>query len=295
MATNRSKLNKATRTALETYLWTSLHYYKLKHEPHPGTITNFYPRSKSHRPYHLDEIEEAASDLAARGMLNPTILNQKSSVIMSAINQLIIKTKLDDPTPSSPVRPPVINLTITTSLNKFYQWNFSAIYAARRAIDYLIGDRTFKWLDDNTITIYSSHIDKSKVINVTVTTDHPPDGLSDIMEHTFTQREQNFPLSPDHMRIGHDMFIHPNTTSPTIIKIAKDATPKPTKPTKPPPTDLIQLSTLLSDTDITAKEARVALRKLSLSKPTGRWEFPTDAAPTIKKQIVAAVTKARKR
>lgn len=217
---------------------------------------------------------------------------------MSAVSRLITETKEADPRPSSPTRNPVINLTIDTWDGRKYIWNFAAIYAARRAVDFLISDRPTKWLDDNTLVINEK---------VTIKTDLPPDGLSEIMEHEFTTKERAWTLGADHMRIGQAMFSAPEPSyldrdlvadKPTRAERApkSERAPKAEKaPKAERPSGLISLPDLLSDTDIDPKEARNALRKMGTPKPDhGRWEFAPDAAAVIKPKIIAKVKELRK-
>jgi len=218
---------------------------------------------------------------------------------MSRITDLIKETKEVDPIPSSPRRPPVINLTIKTEDGRSYIWNFAAIYAARRAVDFLISDRSVKWIDDNTIRINDK---------VTVTTDAAPDGLSEVMEHEFSTKERMWSLSADHMRIGQSMFV---AAEPSYIDDApktaarEERSEKPEKVKREPkapkaerapkPSGLISLPDLLSDTDIDPKEARNALRKLGTPKPDhGRWEFTKADADAIKSKIIKKVKELRK-
>lgn len=218
---------------------------------------------------------------------------------MVSLNSKISRQKPDtDPTPSSPTRPPVINLHIDTDDDRHYIWNFAAFYAARKAIDFLIADRPTKWLSDNKLTIQGSNN------TITIRTSAEPDGLSDIMDYEFSRQEIQWTLSADHMRIGHSMFLPPvrdayldkptDDEKPTKSKAEKQ--PKPEKqPKVERPSGLVDLPTLLKGTDIDPKEARNALRKMKAEKPDhGRWEWDASTAQKIKQDIIKKVKELRK-
>lgn len=276
--------------AWETLCWCAAQHYRLAKELH-----TFAPRVRLRKIFIVAEHddEEAIDDAISRGLWNRQTLLTRASYIMSRITDLITKTKEADPRPSSPTRNPVINLTIDTWDGRKYIWNFAAIYAARRAVDFLVSDRKTNWLDDNTLVINEK---------VTIKTDLPPDGLSVIMEHEFTAKERAWTLGADHMRIGQAMFApaepswmdKPDATPKRADK--PERAPKQPKPERAPkPTGLVSLPELLAGTDIDPKEARNALRKMGTPKPDhGRWEFAPDAADAIKPKIIAKVKELRK-
>lgn len=205
-------------------------------------------------------------------------------------------TTTEDPITASPTRPPVVNLTFTTSDDRKYIWNFTVHYAARKAVDYIVQDRKTRWIDDNTLQVFTQYG------HIIITTD---DGsLSDVMEYNFTRNQMDWHLPPDYLRVGYQMVMphNPNWTDrirhdDEKPRVAKDA-PKPRadKPKVARPEGLISLPDLLSDTDIEPKEARQALRKLGTPKPPhGRWEFQPSEADAIKKSIIAKVKAMRKK
>lgn len=191
-----------------------------------------------------------------------------------------------DPTPASPTRPPKINIQIKIDDGRSFSWNFSALFAARRAIDFLISDRKTTWIDDNTLTI------KGTRHEVTVSTDIKPDGLSDLMEYELAPREKAWELPSDYMRVGASMFVdhQPSsyiepTSSPspqTSSKRQRTTTPKPAKERKERPLDVVGLPDVIAGLDIDAKQARMILRKTNTPKPDhGRWEWSKDDATAI--------------
>lgn len=224
---------------------------------------------------------------------------------------------MEDPRPSSPTRPPKINVKVKRLDNPERQWNFGwfEIYASRRQIDFLIAERPVKWKDDNTLIIDGK---------VQVTTDAPPNGLSEIMEHEFTEKQRAWVPHALDMRqlvmIWMDEPRIPDWTetlpeAPTnaeardaqrvAAKTAKlqekadrkaaKATKEPKAPKTPKPSGLVDLATLFAGTDIEPKEARNALRKMGTPKPDhGRWEWDKKAAEAIKPKIAAMVKKLRK-
>jgi hypothetical protein len=169
----------------------------------------------------------------------------------------------------------------------------------------IVQDRAVKWVDDNTMRVTSLSGE------ATITTDITPDGLSSIMEHEFNERERRWMPDNERMRQAINFFSPQQIakeyggedaardTKQTAAKPDKPAKaekqPKADKPKAERPSGLIPLPTLLSDTDIDAKEARTALRKMGTEKPAhGRWEFTPAEAKAIKPKIVAQVKKMRK-
>jgi hypothetical protein len=306
MATRRSAASKdkddpQIYAAWETLCWCAAQHYRLA-----GELHTFAPRVRLRKKFIVAEFndEDAIDEAIRRGLWDRQALLTRASYIMSRITDLIRTTKEADPRPSPPTRNPVINLTIDTVDGRKYIWNFAAVYAARRAVDFLISDRPTKWIDDNTLVINDK---------VTITTDIKPDGLSVIMEHEFTATERAWTLGADHMRIGQSMFspAEPQWFDKVdkVIAQEKDAgrTPTGRKPKDPEtqslprkpkverPTGLVSLPSLLEGTDIDPKEARNALRKLGIEKPEhGRWEFEPKQADDIKSRIVKKVKELRK-
>jgi hypothetical protein len=281
--------------AWETLCWISEHYYNFT-----KVIHTFAPRQFVKAGLWVvtpADDKKAIDEAIWRGLWSRRILLQRSSDIMVALNKhLIAHQSQPDPTPSSPRNPPKINLTIKHDDGRQYIWGWREYYAARRIVDLCIMDRATKWLDDNTLRI----ADK-----VTITTDHKPDGLSVIMEHEFNERELAWQIGHDQLRACVGLFMNYEQPKPygaddaaRDTAEAKPKTPKAVKTEKPKvekPSGLTSLPDLLSDTDITPKEARTALRKLNTPKPAhGRWEWPAAEAKALKPTIVAAVKKARK-
>lgn len=206
------------------------------------------------------------------------------------LNQKREEREKTDPMPASPINPPILNVWFTSADGRKANLGFAALHGARKAVDFAIRDQKPHWIDDNTI----------KVGSVTISTDSAPDGLSQILEHDFTPRERAWELPRAYMQRIHSAFIEQAPIDDYLEQPDRPATktPKPEKAPKPvKPTGLIDLPTLLADTDIEPKEARNALRKLGIDKPAhGRWEFPESDASTavIKAKIIKKVKELRK-
>ena len=296
----KATVSDPTDAAWESLCWVAAHYFSVTGEHH-----TFAPVINN-----KDRILPEASkrDWTFRKLYNLKTIKERTSYIMTALNKAIQETK-EHPVPesSSPHHTPRVNLTMTTPDGRKWIWNFFAIYAARRAVDYLIQDRPTKWINDNTLVIFARPPSTQPML--TITTDAKPDGLTDIMEHTFTARELAYSLPADKYRIGAEMFAPPPpvdyaTSNDRPSRLATDSsspsTPRLSKADKPAkaskPSGLIPLPTILSDTDIDAREARQALRKTNTPKPShGRWEWSPNEIDTIKASIIAAVTKMRKK
>lgn len=221
---------------------------------------------------------------------------------MTALNEVLIEQSRNrtpvEVYPSSPRLPPQVNIIAKGSNGTLNNWGFAGLYGARKMVEFLIADREVVWKDDNTILINGE---------VTVTTDKAPDGLSDIMEHEFSPFERAWELPAAYMRQAFHVFVErPKATGEEYWQGLPEAKPKrepkearepkEKRPKKERPSGLVDLPTMLEGTDIEAKEARTALRAMKAEKPDhGRWEWPTAEAEEMKKKIVAAVTKARKK
>lgn len=220
---------------------------------------------------------------------------------MVALNEILMeqsrKRERVEVYPSSPRLPPEVNIIAKSPGGVFNNWAFAGLFGARKMVEFLIADRTVKWVDENTILINDE---------VTVTTDKTPDGLSDIMEHEFSPAERAWELPAAYMRQAFHVFVEKpkptgeeywqNLPEPKKREPKEAREPKEKKPKKERPSGLVDLPTMLSDTDIDPKEARMALRAMKAEKPDhGRWEWPEAEAKAMKDKIVAAVKKARKK
>src|SRR5688572_955098 len=134
--------------AWESLCWVATHYFSVTGEHH--TFSPVINNSDRIFP------EQAKRDWKHRKLYTLPCIKERTSYIMTALNKAIQETK-EHPQPeaSSPHHTPRVNLTMTTPDGRKWIWNFFAIYAARRAVDYLIQDRPFKWINDNTLTIFA--------------------------------------------------------------------------------------------------------------------------------------------
>ena len=306
MGTKRSKSEEGTRTAFETLCWVAAHHFAATGELHTFAPRVFLPRLKEYDVADPDD-PKIIEEYKWRGLWNRKILMTRSSYIMVALNQHLNEARkrnqstLQDPTTASPTRPPRITIYVkrisADPHTRVYAWSFAEFYAARRAVDCLIQDYETSWVDDNSLKIFGP-----RDIKAIVYTSHKPDGLNDLMEYEFQRHERDYQVPHDLMNAMAAIFALPKP-NPEV----KDAyleqpapkqpkEPKQPKPAKAPkPAGLVDLPTLLADTDITPKEARTALRAMKAEKPEhGRWEWPASTANELKPKIIAAVKKARK-
>ncbi len=209
---------------------------------------------------------------------------------MSKIQKLIQDTNGADPIPSAPKRPARINVHINATEDRKYIWGFAAVFAARRAVDYLIADRKVKWVDDNHLVIYN-HLGETHV-----TTDCGDDGLSVIMEHEFSAKDRAWELPADYMRVGYNMFqpkitdsyVTPSDTPVKQEKPVRLITEKPARVAKERPGGLIALPDVISDLPIDAKQARTILRAISFPKPDhGQWAWQKSDVAAVHAKIKA--------
>lgn len=267
MARKTHPSNPDDNPAFSFLLWAAMQYHRLS--------------GKRHR-YAPKQHQIKTNDYQG------VTVQEKATLIMRDVNSLLSTTN-KDPIPSSPVRPPVVcirmrRLPATFSIGSFghsFHASTASIGGARRIVDMAIGDRSYKWRDNNTIVINNL---------VEVTTD-VPDALETIMLHQLTPTEINFHL-PERYRAIHQLFRDndvPLDNTPTMDEV----TPKANTPKLK---DLVDLAEILIDTDITPSEARNALRKNSINKPTsGRWAWAPDQVPDVLKQITNLVARQRKK
>lgn len=318
MGRERPRLSPAVRDAYETLLWVCKAYYA-----HTGELHTFSPRKflgviKGEQKWEVPELEdlEAIEDTELRGLMDLKILKIRASDVMVALNKYLNEKRAEREAkgpyyPSSPTHPPILNV-YAKNLEDSRSSNsgFAALYAARRYVDFIIQDRPYRWIDDNTIIVND---------RVQVWTDAKPDGLSEILEHEFTLAERRWELPREYMRRAVTLFVprepdwldnwqeekkqeriaakETKRERKAKVKEALKDSAAASAPTKAPrPEGLVTLPTLLADTDIDPKEARNALRKTNTPKPEhGRWEWSPADAPAIKATIVAAVAKMRKK
>ncbi len=221
----------------------------------------------------------------------------------------------DDPTTASPTRPPKIGVKVKRlDDDRFWHFAWSELYAARRQIEFLIAERPHKWIDDNTILVDEI---------VRITTDAPPTGLSEIMEHEFTERQRMWTPHALDMRKCIAIWMKPGAeyvseweqqvradykdkdqverekveakTAKLQAKADRKAADKPKRePKAPKPDGLIDLATLLAGTDVSPKEARNALRKGNFEKPSHGWSWSKKDADDIRPKLLKKVKELRK-
>ena len=264
MAREVKRSEEATLDAWRTLKWVAEQYQRLTGEEHTYTpITT--------------------GDSKYRGLWDIKILKERSTQIMVSINQILKSRPQTDPFPSSPQRPPVINITLKLDDGRIRNFGFAALWAARRFVDFVSIDAKTSWMTDNALRINDRY---------TITTDVLPAGLSELLEQEFTDQPRDWFLPTSMMseiaRFTGDHRPAPaREPAPAKPRRAKQAEPgEPAPKTKQPSGDFTALPDICSPLGIDPKEARNILRKTNTPKPTsGRWEWPASQVEAITKLL----------
>lgn len=204
--------------------------------------------------------------------------------------------------PSSPTLPPKWGIRIHARKNLNWHFAFVGTYAARRFLEDILAQTTFKWASHEEIELFDP-------IEATVTCEQP-NGLDAIMTHKLTPQEADFVLPTPYPQQIAQMLNRSyfaagrQTTSDEEVTPAKrtkrargasrlettanpdntddNSTPRKQKPVK---TDgLIPLEALTND----PKRARNKLRAAAFPKPaSGKWLFTPQEAEAAKKVLAS--------
>ena len=196
---------------------------------------------------------------------------------------------LEEAWSSSPVRPPRFVLYCVNHEND-RRWvvNSYACYAIRKIFDALVGDNEIEPspLDEKTVTFGEIDI-KS-------------DQLQAILDYQYTKAEEAWELPvpyPDNIsrfltgaRMGREFDRAPGEPKPERVKKEK-APPK----ERIDRTGMVTVQTLAEEAGIDPRDARAALRKAKIDKPTGGWLGDEAWAKTIRPVLKAAVIELKKK
>lgn len=210
-------------------------------------------------------------------------------------------TGLEEPFPSCPTRQPKYGIYCSYpagaeagNSRKFYA-NFCGLYAAKHFVNEMLGfggweERPFEVkLGYKFLTIIWG--DNEVELRC------PQDGAWDeILNYEFTAAEAAWQL-PDHLKNAcarirsappeRDEIVVDEETGKIVIPPKKEKPKKEPKPEKVKidKSGLVSVGDIAEQMDIEARDARGALRKAKMEKPTGGWLFPPDKVEEIKKVI----------
>jgi hypothetical protein len=178
--------------------------------------------------------------------------------------------------PASPTRPPKYVFYCNNHANgRLYVVNASALYAARKLYDRLTLDQ-----DD----VYASPLDKFTMCFGDV--DIRCEQLAEVLAHKYTKEEEEWPLPSPYPNEIH-LFLH----GPTMGKAKLESTTAPGKLVSAAPkakvdrTGKTSIQDLCAQLNIEPRDARAALRKAKVEKPSGGWLFAADQIEAIIKII----------
>lgn len=199
--------------------------------------------------------------------------------------------------PSSPQRPPILELKFIREGHLVASLNFAEYYAAKAMLDQFIQGHDFLWQSDDVITTDEE-----------ITIASGSHELDRLITRKYTKEELEWELPSNYKRLVAQIkgltFI-PTQVGPDI-DVKEDAGEQPSRgkrerksredrsqPTKRAPKDssLVQLADIASAINLDAKEARNILRKHATKPDHGAWAWPNDEVDTIK----ALLTKNRKK
>jgi hypothetical protein len=186
----------------------------------------------------------------------------------------VTRLGLEEPYPSSPSRPPKYVIYTDKGVH-----TFCALYAAKHALDLIIGDRPYSWADDSRIIFEEGGYVRSA-------------HLEEIMEHEFTEAEAAF-IVPEPYRsayTGKDPDIEAR------LPVSRRSTSDDRDEPKPKPKSrnnggLVSVGDIATQLGIEPRVARATLRAMRVSKPTHGWAWEQDEADRIMEQIRAKVKK----
>lgn len=196
--------------------------------------------------------------------------------------------------PSSPQRPPIVELKFAREGHLVASLNFAEYYPAYVMLQQFLtpNQDNFKWHSDDAILT-----DEGILIS---TGGHELDRL---MTRKYSKEELDWELPNNYHRLVAQIkgltFI-PTQVSEPVEQRHDDEKPSKRKsredrpapsPRKPKDSSLIDLATIASAINLDAKEARNILRKHATKPDHGAWAWPTDEVDTIK----ALLTKNRKK
>lgn len=184
--------------------------------------------------------------------------------------------------PSSPKKNPTHGIKVWNG-NRFSSFAWTKAFPAKKAVDFLIGEDEFKWLDNRTIITDGGIKIKS-------------DELEDIMEYEFSKREQEWDFPDDQdgftlkaMRKSDDELIAERKEKNIRTAYVGDERPKlraPKSERKPRASrdGLVTIQVICEELGIDPRDARRVLRgSKTFQKGDAGWAWPEGQADEVRK------------
>jgi hypothetical protein len=157
--------------------------------------------------------------------------------------------------PASPTRPPTHSIRFDNGPDRLLVVSYCATWAAKKAVDTVIGEEEFKWINNRVIEVENGVRIKS-------------DQLEEIMEYEMPARYEEWDFPP------HET----NKPLPPRIKKERGATREMRK-------GLVTVQQICEELGIDPREARGFFRKRKLEKPAVGWAFDEGRANEIRKML----------
>lgn len=192
---------------------------------------------------------------------------------------------LEDPFPSSPMRPPKYGVYVSYRGEFMCYVNFAAKYAAKKFVDLCLSGNDHKWVDGTRSGGGEAIEDSTGLLLEGL-------GLEEVLDHRLNSLEEAWQLPEPYIKQAQYIRIK---RVPMGVKLeerveggAKELPQeKPREPKKAriDKSGLITIGSIAEELGIDAGEARKILRNKKVEKPEAGWAWPEDEAEDIKKLL----------
>ena len=183
--------------------------------------------------------------------------------------------------PPSPKRPPTHSLRFDNE-NRLHVVSYCAAWPAKKALDYIIEDEKFKWIDRRTIVLDSGLRVQS-------------DELEELMELELGRREEEWDFPEYELRKFAmikmkkvDIDREKSERAPRQANSGEPLPPRKEKRERVPRSSregLVTVQTICEELGIDPRDARQFFRKKKLEKPSAGWAWEEGRANEIRKML----------
>jgi hypothetical protein len=184
--------------------------------------------------------------------------------------------------PASPTRPPTHSIRFDNGPDRLLVVSYCATWAAKKAVDTVIGEEEFKWINNRVIEVENGVRIKS-------------DQLEEIMEYEMPARYEEWDFPPHETNKLRQIAM----SSTDIEKAREERRPKNPATGEPLPPrikkergatremrkGLVTVQQICEELGIDPREARGFFRKRKLEKPAVGWAFDEGRANEIRKML----------
>lgn len=193
---------------------------------------------------------------------------QKSSVI-------------EEPFPSSPMRPPKYGIYVSYRGEFMCYVNFYAKYAVKKFIDVCLNGNDYEWVDGTRNGGGEAIEDATGLLLEGL-------GLEEAMEHELNALEEAWQLPEPYEKQAKYARIRKVPLEIKLQEVSNTPQPVVARPVREPKkasmdkSGLVTISSIAEELGIDAGEARKILRSKKVEKPEAGWAWPEDEAEKIK-------------